>query len=311
MRRVAPGSEYNHSPAFLAPGSPDAFDTVLRGYNRLQVDSRIADLTEQIDALEADKQAMAAQLASMQRRADSAEQELAGALARLADSREKVVDPESAQSFGYRAERILRMAETEANDVRTAAIQEAAALLAKARADAEAHRHEIEQNLIMRATTLDKQATEVAQAMRQREEEVAAELVAARQAAQELRASARRDMDRAREDLEAVAQDVRLQAEKWAEEHRAAAARDVEHLVGLRDTVRTDLVKLAEALRDGVADDDPVEAGEPESGRDDDAAAVRPAGDDPDSPTDQNGHQEPTARQRVRSGPAHAQRSDS
>ena len=69
---------------------------------------------------------------------------------------------DSAQGFGYRAERLLRMAEAEANEIRGSAIKEAAEIVERARAAAEMHRHEIEQNLIMRATTLDQQANELA-----------------------------------------------------------------------------------------------------------------------------------------------------
>ena len=228
-------------------GSQDIFDTVLRGYDRRQVDERITALSEQVAKLEESNRVGAAKLAEHRWRAERAERELGEALSRLAANRDNT-ETDAGTGFGYRAERILRMAETEAGEVRAVAVQEAAELVAKARAEAEAHRHEIEQNLIMRATALDRQANEVAAALREREKEAADELTTARRAAEELRSSARRDMERARQDLEAVAQDVRNQAERWAEEHRAAAARDVEHLVGLRDTVHHDLVALSATL---------------------------------------------------------------
>ena len=57
-----------------------------------------------------------------------------------------------------RAERLLRLAETEAREMRGAAAADVAAMIAKAQADAEAHRHEVEQQLIERSTALDRQA---------------------------------------------------------------------------------------------------------------------------------------------------------
>lgn len=246
--RRAPGTSANSGIPAPRAASQDSFDTVLRGYDRRQVDERVTALTEQLAKQEENNRVTAAKLAEHRWRAERAERELGEALSRLAANRDNAAESEAGKGFGYRAERILRMAETEAGEVRAAAVQEAAELVAKARAEAEAHRHEIEQNLIMRATALDQQATEVAAALREREKEAADELTTARRAAEELRASARRDMDRARQDLEAVAQDVRNQAERWAEEHRAAAARDVEHLVGLRDTVHHDLVALSATL---------------------------------------------------------------
>ena len=62
--------------------------------------------------------------------------------------------------FGVRAERLLRLAETEAREMRGAAAADVAAMIAKAQAEAEAHRHEVEQQLIERSTALDRQARE-------------------------------------------------------------------------------------------------------------------------------------------------------
>jgi hypothetical protein len=223
------------------------FDFVLRGYDRNQVDARVAERVDQLNAAGERARAMEAQLAEERRRSEHLERQRQAAQATRPAARPPA-ESDGTQGFGYRAERLLRMAEAEANEIRGSAIKEAAEIVERARAGAEMHRHEIEQNLIMRATALDRQANEVAAALREREKEAADELTTARRAAEELRSSARRDMERARQDLEAVAQDVRNQAERWAEEHRAAAARDVEHLVGLRDTVHHDLVALSATL---------------------------------------------------------------
>ena len=85
-----------------------------------------------------------AQLAAERRRADQAERALA--------------DGGAIGGFGVRAERLLRLAETEAREMRQSAAADVAALIAKAQAEAEAHRHEVEQQLIDRSTELDRQA---------------------------------------------------------------------------------------------------------------------------------------------------------
>ena len=55
-------------------------------------------------------------------------------------------------SFGYRAEKLLRIAEQEAAEVRAHASRESAAIVEQARTEAEKHRHEVEQSLISRAS---------------------------------------------------------------------------------------------------------------------------------------------------------------
>ncbi len=171
------------------------------------------------------------------------------------------------QGFGYRAERLLRMAEAEANEVRGQAVKEAAEIIERARAAAEAHRHEIEQNLIMRATSLDQKANEVSASLREREETTAAELASARSEAETVRAAARKEMEQARKNVEIVARDLRAQAERWAEQHRATASAEVARLVGLRDTMHRDLGQLSTNLLAAVqaevertADTDPPAA---------------------------------------------------
>ena len=226
------------------PGVHNTFDFVLRGHDRHQVDERISELVNQLAAATERIQAMIAQLAAERRRAEYAERRLQAVQSAPPASTAEDVE----QGFGYRAERLLRMAEAEANEIRGSAIKEAAEIVERARATAEQHRHEIEQNLILRATTLDQQANEVAVALREREEEAAAELASARSEAETVRAAARREMEQARKNVEIVARDVRAQAERWAEQHRTVAASEVARLVGLRDTLQRDLGTLSETL---------------------------------------------------------------
>jgi len=240
----------------------DGFDVALRGYERSQVDARIAELLAQLAAATEQNRTTAARLADEQRRAEHAERQLREARDKLAAAQPSSDSSgNGAQGFGYRAERILRMAEAEAHETRTAAAKEAAELLERARAEAEIHRHEIEQNLIMRATSLDKKANEVSTALREREQAAAAELTSARTEAESVRAAARHEMEQARKNVEIVIRDLRAQAERWAEEHRSAATREVARLVGLRDKLHGDLSTLSQTLLKAVK-------AEAETGRD-------------------------------------------
>jgi cell division septum initiation protein DivIVA len=237
-----------------APGTPDGFETALRGYDRNQVDARIAELSRQLAAAGEHNRAIAARLAEEQRRAENAERQLRET--RASQGKHAAAQPggngEGGQGFGYRAERILRMAEAEAHETRSKAAKEATELLERARAEAEVHRHEIEQNLIMRATALDQKANEVSTALREREQAAAAELSSARSEAESVRAQARHEMEQARRNVEIVARDIRAQAERWAEQHRAAVSRDVARLVGLKETLHRDLGAVSENLLAGL-----------------------------------------------------------
>src|SRR5689334_23910075 len=83
--------------------------------------------------------------------------ELAEARAR-AEKAERALAEGSLGGFGVRAERLLRLAEGEARQMRGAAAADVAALIAKAQAEADAHRHEVEHQLIERTTAMDRLA---------------------------------------------------------------------------------------------------------------------------------------------------------
>lgn len=100
-----------------------SFDIVMRGYDRRQVDERLRFLGAELAAAE---QALGAS----QERTAAVEDELA----RL---RAQAGGREPNHSFGERVERILRLAEEEAEEVRARAADEAGATLHGARAEAE------------------------------------------------------------------------------------------------------------------------------------------------------------------------------
>lgn len=102
-----------------------SFDLVRRGYEPRQVDERLRFLGAELAAAE---QA----LGSAQERAASAEQQLTRMRTQLGTR-----DREPSANFGERVERILRLAEEEAEEVRTRAAEQATETVRAARAEAE------------------------------------------------------------------------------------------------------------------------------------------------------------------------------
>ena len=116
------------TPSGSTPGALP-FDTVLRGYERRQVDEYVTKATDEIAKLKDD-------LADSQRKrrlanehAEATERELRDVRAKSAHSEPRSVE----DSFGYRAEKLLRIAEQEAAEVRTHASRESAAIIEQAR----------------------------------------------------------------------------------------------------------------------------------------------------------------------------------
>lgn len=217
------------------------FTVVLRGYDRTQVDTRLADLDRRIH--------------EEIRRAETAESSLSASRAhvrRLQEQLESATPATSAESpassgdagFGRRVERVLQAAEQEAAELRERAAADAEEIRGLARAEAESHRHRTEEALLGRAATLDREFTARSSALDDREREADEQLAAARDEAAELRASARTELDRARED----ATRLRSDAERAGSDRRAGIIRDVERLSALRDDVRAELTRVRESL---------------------------------------------------------------
>ncbi|WP_214408042.1 DivIVA domain-containing protein [Pseudonocardia lacus] len=176
--RSAPGP----SPAQPA-GDPDVrrFDTVLRGYDPAQVDAHLARLAEENAALRR-------RAAEADRRRRTAEQHAAAAEGefRKLQARRKDAAPE--ESFGLRAEKLMRLAEQDVADLRAAAAKEASAVVEAAR---------------VAADELRKQAEAAAEAVRLR----------AAQDAERLRERAQQDVTR----LSTVQRDVRSELARLAD----------------------------------------------------------------------------------------------
>jgi hypothetical protein len=217
---------------------------VLRGYERRQVDEYVAKAKDEVAKLKEE-------LAEAQRKrrlanehAEATERELRDVRAKSAHSEPRSVE----DSFGYRAEKLLRIAEQEAAEVRTHASRESAAIIEQARTEAEKHRHEVEQSLIARASVLEQQAAQRTAELQEREQQIADQLSAAREQADQLHAAAARTADRLRQESEAAAEEAKLRAATDIQRQRDQAQQEIARLDKVQSDVRAELARLNEVL---------------------------------------------------------------
>ncbi len=243
-----------------AEGVPGAwFAVVLRGYDRPQVDARLAELDRRIrDEIV---------------RADTAEAALAAARTHVRRLQESATPSSEDRGFGLRVERVLHAAEREAAELREKASHEAAAVVEKAQADADQARRQTEEALLGRAAKLDNEFTARSATLDEREQEVDRIVERARTEAEEIRAEARHTAAEESAAAERRAADLLRQAERTIEQQRADATRDIGRMALLRDEVRQELSRLHGLLR-GELDGEPVPShpsGDHGDGSDDDA----------------------------------------
>jgi cell division septum initiation protein DivIVA len=217
------------------PSSTGPFDIVRRGYDRDQVDVQLRELRDRLSAAESGRQAA-------EQHARSTEKELRNARTQQGDA------PLSAESFGFRAEKILRLAEHEAADVRNRAANEATALVEQARADAERHRHEVEQKLIVRSAELDQEAAQRNVAIQEREQQAAATLAAAREDAARIAEDARHAADGLVTEAQNRADEVRGRSEQDLKRRREAAEQELRRIGSLHEGVRNEMARLHKLL---------------------------------------------------------------
>jgi flagellar biosynthesis GTPase FlhF len=170
-----------------------------------------------------------------------------------AEHAERALENGSIGGFGVRAERLLRLAETEAREMRASAAADVSNLLAKAQAEAEAHRHEVEQDLIGRSTELDRKAAERTAAVAAREQQMNNELESRREEGERLRTAALREADRIRRDAQSDATRMREAAEAEGRSLRAAAAAETDRLGAIQKRAHDELAKLDRKLAEALS----------------------------------------------------------
>jgi hypothetical protein len=240
----------NSASSSSAPSTPTGnehqpqFDTVLRGYERRQVDEFAVEKNKEIAWLKME-------LAEAHRQRRLATEHAEGTEAEMRELRASSAHSEPAaieDSFGYRAEKLLRMAEQEAAEVRSQASRESAGIIEQARTEAEKHRHEVEQSLIARASLLEQQAAQRTAELQEREQQISDQLAAAREQADQLHAAAVRAADRLQEESVAAAEETKLRAETAAKRQLDQAAQEIARLSALQTDVRSELGRLAQML---------------------------------------------------------------
>lgn len=219
---------------------PPQFDMVLRGYDRIEVDEYVRDARRTTQKLQAELAQSEERHRRAEQHAESVEREMTAARSRPAAPAE--------EGFGMRAERLLRIAEQEAAEIRSGASREAAATLQQSRAEAERARHEAEQALITRSSRFDEQAAQRTAELQQREQQIAEQLEVARNEAEAVEAAARRAADQYRERMQADAEEVVARARSEAGQIRDQAGQELARLTGLQDNVRAELARLATLL---------------------------------------------------------------
>jgi cell division septum initiation protein DivIVA len=224
-----------HSSGGVPSPSGASFDIVRRGYDRDQVDAQLRELRERLAAAESSRKA--------------AEQHVRAIEGELRNARSQQADgPISQDSFGFRAEKILRLAEHEAADVRSRAANEATALVEQARADAERHRHEVEQKLIARSAELDQEAAQRNVAIQEREQQAAATLAAAREDATRIVDDARSAADKLISEAQTRADEVRQRSDQDLKRRREAAEQELRRIGSLHEGVRNEMARLHKLL---------------------------------------------------------------
>lgn len=247
------------------PAEP--FPSARRGYLPAAVDEHLGRLQKSLLDLRA-------ALDESERRRDRAEQHAlavedeirvvrAGGTGARTSARE-AAEPEA--GFGARAERMLRLAETEAADVRAQSARSANELLDRTRREAEQYRHDAEEQAIAAAGRAEEHAARRTATVQEREDALRDHLAAVRSEADGIRVAALRAAEAHRASAETAARDERERAARDVGRTRAEAVTELSRLHSLRQRAREDLGSLAAALQAAVDVNSPTAAGEAAAG---------------------------------------------
>ena len=157
--------------------------------------------------------------------------------------------------FGPRAEKLLRLAESEAADIRSQAVRDASELLERSRAEAEWQRHAVEQALIARAREFEELAARRDAECQNREDQIARRLSAAQAEAYRVAAAAQREAERLRDEVETEAEAVRSRIQAESDQMREQARLDVDQLHEVRAATWLDIERIADRINAELARD--------------------------------------------------------
>jgi cell division septum initiation protein DivIVA len=205
-----------------------AFDLVLRGYDREQVEERLSQWADALTQAEEQRNDALTALAQAQARADAA-------------------PPRPAVELSDRLKQILVLAEDEASEIRAVADHEVRTAVDRARAEATAVREQAHADL---RRDVDAARTEAARVLADAREEAERTLAAAREEAEDVAMDTARTRDEAHEAHEQLLIDQQAR-------HRRETDRLLEEITQLevrRDEVRAQINRLRDSLS-AVGDD--------------------------------------------------------
>ena len=142
----------------------------------------------------------------------------------------------------------MRRAEDEAAEVRSDAAREAAALLDKARSDAERHRQTVEQSLVARAGTLEQEATQRRAELDGRERQISEQAAASQAETDRMLAEVRRHAAQVSHEAQARVEQERTRAEQANREREETAETELARLRSMHDEVRRQLARMYDSL---------------------------------------------------------------
>ena len=187
-----------------------AFDVVLRGYDKRQVDERLRFLGAELTAADSALRAVGERAALLEDALNEARSTPAG-------------EPPGDSNFGARVEKILKLAEDEAREVRSQADAAAVALVEQARA----HAAEQDSALQRRWAELDSARKELEQARQEVNQECERLRAQARTEADQIRTAVTQEADQlftaARADADEVSKVAHAEAEQLITQAKAEA----------------------------------------------------------------------------------------
>jgi hypothetical protein len=242
-----PASAVPAPPAVLTDSAdlaPPAFPTARKGYAPTAVDAHLALLAESLSTLRT-------ALADSERRRAMAEQHAVAV-------EEEIRVVRAGQSpadtgFGARAERMLRLAETEAEQIRITAHRTAAEVTERAQGEAERHRHDVRQQLIAENARSEEQAARRASELQDREGALGERLTRVRAEADAVRLAAERAADAHRAGAQADVEELRRRAAEELGRARAQAEHELARLRDLQGVARAELARVATTIRAELA----------------------------------------------------------
>jgi cell division septum initiation protein DivIVA len=233
------------------------FDVGLRGYDKRQVDERL--------------RVLAAELAAADNALAAANQRIAMLEDALSQTRHAPDgEPAGESNFGARVEKILKLAEDEAREVRDQAEQAAAALLDQARTQVAELRERAEQEIATRRAEANRQAAEQEAALRRRSSELDLACQEAEREAEMIRAQTRAEAEQihtaakatadelvraATADAERIGKAARAEADRLvaaatdtAAQRERSTAHELHQLTRLQEEIHADLYRVKDVL---------------------------------------------------------------